>query len=64
MQGVEGTVENLMLKNLISARQHDTVATLRQLMQRNRVHAIPIRASTFDVLGTKKRGNSRSLGIF
>ncbi len=27
-----GTVENLMSKNLVSARQHDTVATLRQLM--------------------------------
>lgn len=45
------TVEDLMSKQVVSARPHDTVATLRQLMERNWVHAVPILGPGGEVFG-------------
>lgn len=45
------TVQDLMSKRVVSARPLDTVATLRQLMERNWVHAIPVLGPNGEVFG-------------
>ena len=48
---MEVTVKDLMSKRVVSARPLDTVATLRQMMERNWVHAIPILGPKGEVFG-------------
>jgi CBS domain-containing protein len=45
------TVQELMSKRVVSARPLDSVATLRQLMERNWVHAIPVLGPQGEVFG-------------
>ena len=44
-------IADLMAKRVISAVPHHTVAHVRQMMERNRIHAIPVVGPRMEALG-------------